>query len=265
MKILVINGGMRLGNTWKLTSLVKEYIKSLDKEIDFEELHLKDINLPFCLGCSLCFRKGHEYCPHNQQIQLVMDKIEESDGIIFSAPTYYMQMPALTKNFIDHLSFMFHRPRYFSKKALVISTTGGVGAKKATNYMSATMIGWGFNRCYQLPVSAISWNDYHPKESDKRKSFTTARKFYADLVSGKLHVPSFSALIPYNLFRGMSFDYRKGTKYEIRDGSFWEETGLIDKTYSPMVPLPVYKKLFGNMFYLLAKMISKRMIVTYKK
>ena len=245
--------------------LVKEALISISREIDFEEIHLKDLNLPFCLGCSICFRKGHNYCPHNNIMQSLMDKIEENDGVIFSAPTYNMQMPALTKNFVDHLCFLFHRPRYFDKKGLVISTTGGVGAANATKYMSGTLIGWGFNRCYQLPISAISWNDYQPTEKHIRKIHSVAKKLYNDFASKKLYSPSYSALIPYNLFRGMSSDYRKGKEYEMRDGSFWEENGRIDHAYSTKVPLPIHKRLFGNMFYVLAKNISKNMLITYRK
>lgn len=265
MKILIINGGPRLGNTWKLTMLVKEELKLISSKIDYTEIHLKDLNLPFCLGCSLCFRKGHEHCPHNNIIQSIMDKIQESDGVIFSAPTYNMQMPALTKNFVDHLCFMLHRPRYFNKKGLIISTTGGVGAKNATKNMAGTMKGWGFNRCYELSVSATSWNNYKATEKHKRNVQSVSKKFYEDLASKKLHPPSYSVLIPYNLFRGMSFDYRAGKEYEIRDGSFWEEGDRISGAYDSNVPLPIHKKLFGNMFYILAKNISKYMIITYKK
>lgn len=265
MKILIINGGPRLMNTWELTMLVKEEILSINNEVEFEEIHLKDLNLPFCIGCSLCFRKGHNYCPHNSIVQKVMDKIEESDGIIFSAPNNNFQMPALTKNFVDHLCFALHRPRYYEKKALIVSTTGGVGAKNATKSMAATMSGWGFNKCYQLPVAAISWDAYKPTEKQKIKARSLASKFYSDLASKKLHSPSYPVLIPYNLFRGMSFNYRKGKDFETRDGSFYEENERMNTVYSPKVPLTIPQKLFGNMFYLIGKKASKHMIVTYRK
>ncbi|KOF56399.1 MULTISPECIES: flavodoxin family protein [Clostridium] len=265
MKILIINGGPRRGNTWKLTMLVKEYLLLMSSEIEFTELHLKDLNLPFCTGCSSCFRKGHIYCPHNSIVQKIMDKIEESDGVIFSAPTYNLQMPALTKNFVDHLCFMFHRPRYFNKKGLVISTTGGVGAGNSTKNMAGTMKGWGFNYCYTLPISSVSWNNYEPTEKHKRKAEAAARKFYEDTASKKLHAPSYPILIPYNLFRGMSFDYVKGSEYATQDGVFWQEGNRLKKAYDAAVPLSIFKRIFGNMFYLLGRIMSKHMIVTYKK
>ncbi|MHB8061235.1 MAG: flavodoxin family protein [Ruminiclostridium sp.] len=265
MKILIINGGFRKGNTWSLVQQVKSYLQTLSKEITFEEIHLKDANFPFCTGCSLCFRKGHTFCPHNEIVQVIMDKIAESDGLIFAAPTYNMQMPAMTKNLIDHLSFALHRPRYFNKKAMIITTTGGVGAKNATKTLAGTLAGIGFNRCYQLPVNALSYNAYKPTDKHIKKSQNVSLKFYEDLASGKLHSPTLGALIPYNIFRAMSYDYSAGAEFETQDGHFWEDEGLIDTTYFPKVPLPIYKKLFGNMFYWIGKTMSKKMIVTYKK
>ncbi|MCR4655573.1 MAG: type II toxin-antitoxin system RelE/ParE family toxin [Lachnospiraceae bacterium] len=66
------------------------------------------------------------------------------------------------------MAFLLHRPRYFTKKALIISTTGGVSAESTIKALAATLPGWGFNKCYQLPVTALSWNDYKPTKKDLR-------------------------------------------------------------------------------------------------
>ncbi|NLY92146.1 MAG: NAD(P)H-dependent oxidoreductase, partial [Firmicutes bacterium] len=105
MKISVINGSPHKGNTWRLTEIVMAQIKGLDKTVEFTDIHLSACNIPFCTGCSLCFRKGHRFCPHNQYIQPIMEKIEESDGVIFAASCFQGAVPALGKNFTDHLAF----------------------------------------------------------------------------------------------------------------------------------------------------------------
>lgn len=143
MRILIINGGPHKGNTWRLAEIVREIFYNFDKTIIFEEIHLSDIDLPFCTGCSNCFRKGHVTCPHNKIIQPIMDKIEESDAVIFSVPCFQGHLPGILKNFTDHMAFMLHRPRYFTKKALIISTTGGVSADSTTKALAATLPGWG--------------------------------------------------------------------------------------------------------------------------
>jgi len=64
MKILIMNGGPHRGNTWLLTEEAKRFLLEIDENILFKEIHLSDIGLPFCTGCSNCFRKGHRTCPH---------------------------------------------------------------------------------------------------------------------------------------------------------------------------------------------------------
>jgi multimeric flavodoxin WrbA len=260
----MVNGGYNKGNTWSLAELAKENLQKMDPDMEFDEIQLKDIDLPYCLGCSLCFRKGHGHCPHNAVIQGFMDKIEESDGIIFAAATYNMQIPALSKNLIDHMSFLLHRPRYFDKKALIISTTGAIGAKDATGYLAETFTGWGFNSCFQLPLASMSYNAYKPTTKDKQKCFSVTRRFYRALSAEMLKTPSFKALMPYNLFRGISRNYGPGSEYETYDGSYWDRTGLADKPYFPEIQLPVYKALYGNFCCWAGDKIGKHFVVTYR-
>lgn len=263
MRILIINGSTRRGNTWRLSEMVKEQIISFDNTVEFEEIHLSDCNIPLCTGCSMCFRKGHEFCPHNQYIQPIMNKIAECDGVIFAASCFQGAIPAIAKNLTDHLAFLLHRPRYFDKKALVISTTGGVSASSVTKSLSNTLPGWGVNKCYQLPIVALSWNNYQPTEKHIKKVHKISKAFYRDLESRKLYPPKVGVLIPFNLFQAMCKTYAPGTEYETRDGIFWEQ--YAGMSYAPGIPLPIYKKIIGKLIYQVGKYLSPKMVVTYKK
>jgi len=263
MRILIINGSPHKGNTWRLTEKVKEQIESIDNTVKFEDIHLSECNIPFCTGCSMCFRKGHVFCPHNQYIQPIMDKIERCDGVIFAVSCFQGAVPALAKNLTDHLAFLLHRPRYFHKKALIISTTGGVSANSVTKSLANTLPGWGFNKCYQLPIVALSWNDYIPSEKHIKKAYKISNVFYMDLKLKKLHSPKIGVLIPFNLFQAMCEEYAPGTKYETQDGVFWKQ--YVGMRYAPGVPLPIHKKMFGKLIFQIGKYLSPKMIVTYKK
>jgi len=265
MNYLIINGSPHKGNTWVLVEEIKKNITSLFPESIFEEIHLSDLNLPFCLGCSLCFRKGHEHCPHNKIMQNIFDLIDWSDGVVFSATTFNMQPNALTKNLIDHLCFMLHRPYFFTKKALVVSTTGGVGVNKVVKYIAGTLRGLGFNKCYELPVASNSWNAYSINEKIRARCGKIARTFHNDVASMKMYRPTWLILIPYNLFRGMSLSYVKGTEYEYMDGVHWTDPVRAKSTYDPAIPVPFYKKAFGSLFYAIGKIASKFVRVTYRK
>ena len=171
MNYLLINGSPHKGNTWLIVEQLKKEILSLAPKSNFAELHLSELDLPFCKGCSLCFRKGHEYCPHHNTMKTILDQISWADGVIFATTTFNMQPTALTKNLIDHLCFLLHRPFFFTKKALVVSTTGGVGADKAVQYIAGTLRGLGFNKCYELPVVSSSWNAYQIEEKTRFQEY----------------------------------------------------------------------------------------------
>ena len=265
MKYLIINGSSHKGNTWKLAELIRKSIEQISPESSFEEIQLGELELPFCTGCSLWFRKGHQYCPHYSIMKTLIEKIEECDGLIFSVTTFNMQPTAMTKNLIDHFCFMLHRPHFFDKKAIIVSTVGAVGGKQAVKYLAGTLKCMGFNRCYRFPLSSYSWNNYNPDIKAKTKCRKLAFKFHKDVSSRKMLAPSFEVLIPYNLFRGMSIWYAKGTEYETEDGVYWVDPQRAKYTYDKSIPVPLIKKIFGYIFYHLGKTIGKFAIVTYKK
>lgn len=265
IKYLLFNGSPHKGNTWKLVELIHEQLQKISPESIFEEVQLSDLNLPFCTGCSLCFRKGNEFCPHYKIIKKIIDKIDESDGVIFAMTTFNMHPNALTKNLIDHLCYMLHRPYFFKSKAIVITTTGGVGAKNAINYFTGWLKGIGFNYCYKLAIASYSWNDYKINKGTEVNCLKLAGQFHKDVSSKKMHTPSLAVLIPYNLFRGMSLGYVKGTDYETQDGVYWINPLRRKSIYDPSIKVPFYKKIFGSIFYIIGKLGSRFITITYKK
>jgi len=47
---LIIHGSVRKGNTYKVTQIVKEYIKGKEN-INIEEVFLGKIDFSFCISC----------------------------------------------------------------------------------------------------------------------------------------------------------------------------------------------------------------------
>ncbi|MFA9379957.1 MAG: NADPH-dependent oxidoreductase, partial [Acetanaerobacterium sp.] len=102
-------------------------------------------------------------------------------------------------------------------------------------------------------------------DKTKSKCEKLAKKFHDDVASTKLYPPSLLTLIPYNLFRGMSLSYIKGTDYEYMDGTHWTDPIRAKRVYDPSVPVPFYKRPFGNLFYLIGKIATKFFVITYRK
>lgn len=267
MKYLILNGCPRKNNTWKIVQIAVEQIKKIYPDSEFEEICLIDEKLPFCTGCSNCFRLGHEKCPHYSIVGNIIEKIDRADGVIVCSTTYNWKETSILKNLFDHFCFMLHRPHFYHAKALVITTTGGTGGGKSAKSIASTLTGIGFNRCYQLSFGAISWNAYEPKAKAVVKTQKIAERFAKDVRSGKLYSPSLLLLMPYNIMRGMGQHYTVKSEYPTQDGTFWTDPKRKDYAYFPEVHLPLLKKLFGKVFYILGKKLGgmKSMQVTYKK
>lgn len=134
MKILVIIGSPRKGNTYRAAQRVEDVMRSLG-DVEFEYLMLRDVKLEPCRGCHACFEWGEERCPVRDDAPAVGEKMHDADGVIFASPVYGLAATALMKNFIDRFSYTFHRPRFFDKKALLLATAGAVGEKDVLDYL----------------------------------------------------------------------------------------------------------------------------------
>ena len=164
MKILIIHGSPRRGNTWKILNKVKEKINE-EIDADYEIIELSKMKITMCTGCFNCILKSEEKCPHYESIKYINDKITWCDAMIITSPVYSLQISGQLKNFIDHMSYNFHRPKYFNKKALIITTTGGVRAKEIANYIKEVLTFWGINTTYKLP---IVYRDNNLEKYDKQ-------------------------------------------------------------------------------------------------
>ncbi|MBQ6100176.1 MAG: NAD(P)H-dependent oxidoreductase [Methanobrevibacter sp.] len=235
MKYVIINGSPRKKNTWMM---VKQAQKNIDGE--FEEIHLFEEDIPFCKGCYNCIMHGEQYCPHKNQIQPIVDKLKDCDGIIIACPVYALNVTALLKNFLDHTAYIYHRPEFFTKKALIMVSTAGAGDKKVAKYLDETLRHWGVNKVYKVNMACGGKDELETEDIDK-----TSRKFNDDVKSKKLHSPKFNDVIFYNVWRAMA-KREDGIPADIE---FWHETGLVEYDFSPDIKLGIIKKIFAKIMF----------------
>lgn len=241
MKYLIINGSPRRKNTWKM---VKQAESNLEGE--FEEIHLMNENIPLCKGCYNCIMESEEKCPHSDKIQPIIEKIKSSDGIIIACPVYAMNVTALLKNFIDHTAYLYHRPEFFTKKALTVVSTAGAGDKDVAKYIDETLRHWGVNKTYKI---TYRWGD---KESiDAGAIDKVAKRFNDDVKSGKLHNPKFGDIIFYNVWRSLA---ACDSPLEV-DKNYWFDTGLVYQDFAPEVRLNIVKKIFSKLMFFILKRV----------
>lgn len=230
MKICIIHGSPRKkGNT---ALVVEQVITHLDQFEDntYTYFYLNNDTLSFCNGCYNCFFKGEETCPHNHQIQPIIDAMIEADGVILTSPVYVMGESGQIKTFMDHLAYQYivHRPKevLFKTIGLAISTTAGAPTKPALKCIRKNMRFWGFSRTIGLGLSLyeMSW-DKAPKSKQKafkKHTRKTAIKFY-DLMKKRQR-------ITFNPFRSFWMGFikkmRKGEADSL-DKRYWIEKGWV--------------------------------------
>ena len=226
MKIVMINGQNHKGSTYNIGRLLAKKIGS-DKDI-VEFFLPKDLN-HFCLGCYTCIDDDTK-CPFYEEKNRIMKEVEEADILIFTTPTYCLRASAPMKSFID-LTFnywMSHRPRkcMFNKKAVVISTAAGRGAKKAVKDVSDALFYWGIPCIveYGICIQAMNWDGVSEKKKQKIEKDTTR---IAQRLSRKKRVKAgIKTKAMFSLMRMMQkADLGSGEA----DRLYWEKSGWLGK------------------------------------
>ena len=226
MKIVMINGQNHKGSTYNIGRLLAKNIGS-DKDI-VEFFLPKDLN-HFCLGCYTCIDDDTK-CPVYEEKNRIMKEVEEADILIFTTPTYCLRASAPMKSFID-LTFnywMSHRPRkcMFNKKAVVISTAAGSGAKKAVKDVSDALFYWGIPCIveYGICIQAMNWDGVSEKKKQKIEKDTIR---IAQRLSRKKCVKAgIKTKAIFSLMRMMQkADLGSGEA----DKTYWEKSGWLGK------------------------------------
>ncbi|KLE16858.1 NAD(P)H-dependent oxidoreductase [Clostridium sp. C8] len=251
MRCTVIHGSPRRGNTWEVLNIAKDEMRKYG-EFEFKDIELGKENIPHCNGCFLCIYKGEDKCPHREKINYIVKEIEDSDFIIITSPTYSMQVSGLLKTFIDHMSYNFHRPKFFKKKALVITTTAGAGHKASSKYIRDILYYWGFNFVEIMPI-AYRAMVLSNKNVEKIKDISS--RFSKNILSEKLNKPKIKYIFMYNLWRRFG---EEPLEYGDADHRYWKNSGLSKHVYHPDINIGVWRGLVGKAAYNIVGMGDKK-------
>jgi len=237
MRVVIIHGSPRKGNTYEATQKVMAHMRQ-HGDVEFTEFYLPKDLPEFCRGCFNCFFSGEDKCPHAKYAQPIAQAMDEADGIIFASPVYAMQLSGGMKTLLDHLAYVYmnHRPRYMRKKALVIATTAGAGLGNCLKYIKQNLTLWGVNKVYTLGVQmqAMGWDDMESgrKAKAELRIGRVAKIFYADLASRHLHSPSLVQVVMFNVSKAMNISYDDGSK----DKQYWLTQGWLESKCRYHVP-----------------------------
>lgn len=103
-KVLIISTSLRGGSNSDI--LAKECENGArEAGHDVEYISLKGKDIKFCIGCLACQTKGN--CVLNDDVAEIMDKVKNSEVIIFATPIYYYEMCGQMKTLLDRLNPLY--------------------------------------------------------------------------------------------------------------------------------------------------------------
>ena len=101
MKILVLNGSPKKENsdTLRITRAFLDGMSDAAPQ-EIELIHVIDRHIEYCTGCFSCMRSGGG-CIHDDDMKTILERMLESDLLLFSFPLYCYGMPAPLKALVD--------------------------------------------------------------------------------------------------------------------------------------------------------------------
>ena len=247
MKVTAFIGSARKKHTHTAT---ENFLKNLQTygDVEYELVPLNEYNLKICKGCKLCCDKGEELCPLKDDRDLLLQKIEESDGVIFASPNYSFQVSGLMKVFLDRFGFLFHRPRYFGKTFTSIVAQGVYGGNKIIKYFN--FIGKALG-CNVVKGSCIKTLEPMSEKQEIKINKTIdkhSKKFYKRLVKKEFPIPSLFDLMIFRLSRS---SIKNQLDENFRDYNYYMDKGWFESDFFYPVKLNPLKKLTGKLIDIL--------------
>lgn len=237
LKITAFIGSARTGYTLRAVQQLQEKLQALGR-VDFEIVPLGDYRIKICRGCKVCFERGEEHCPLQDDRDRLIEKMTSSDGVIFASPNYSFHVSSLMKSLIDRLSFNLHRPCFFGKISTSIVVQGMYGGGKIVKYLDFVSKGMGFNN-----VKGICMKTIEPMSDRDRRKFDAAltelaRRVHRGLAKPPFPKPGLFALMIFRIsrtkIRCMLDEGNRDWRYYLQQGWFDSDFYYPTRLSAPM-------------------------------
>lgn len=118
-KVTIISTSLRKNSNSEI--LAEEFIKGAKiSGNDINYINLKNIKMGFCIGCLSC-QKTHKCVLKDDITKEMLEKICNSDVVVFVTPVYYYAISGQLKTFIDRMNPIYNM-KYKFEDVYVIST-----------------------------------------------------------------------------------------------------------------------------------------------
>ena len=113
MKVLILNGSPRKGNTVTAVNALKAGMDTAGK-FEIKEIIANNVEVSPCIACLAC--NCNSRCVFEDDTNDIMDAIEEADAVVFATPVYWWGVTSQLKLIIDKMYCCFENLDIQNKK-----------------------------------------------------------------------------------------------------------------------------------------------------
>ena len=240
MKIVFLTSNFRTnGNTARITALFEKELAAVAARegvpLKLVRIQLGHLDIRACRGCRVCFDRGEEKCPQQDDLLATWDKIRQADGVFAASPVYVEDVNGIMKTWIDRMAFNCHRPAFAGKSAFILTTSGSGASRHARKTIGAALSTWGIviagERNFRMGALMDSAEIEAKYGGAIRKA---AAKFFREVRENEVPDPSFYSLIAFKVQQKF---WLKNEKYcDTVDFRYWQENGWLRKGCRYYVP-----------------------------
>ena len=107
-KVIVLSSSPRKGGN--SDTLCDKFIEgAVSAGHDAEKIFLREKAIHPCMGCGYCTNNNYSGCAKADDMDIILDKMMNSDVIVFATPVYFYTMSGQLKIFIDRMCAQYTR------------------------------------------------------------------------------------------------------------------------------------------------------------
>ena len=243
IKILAIMGsGRKNGNTSRISQQVHARMVEIAAQkgvaMEWETIYLVDEDIGPCQGCRACMDRGEEKCPLKDNFLAMKGRMQSAHGVLVATPVYVDDVSGLTKNWIDRLGHVSHRPEFAGKCAYSIATSGISPANHTLGTLTQALTTWGFTVAGQRGfITGARMETAEIQARYRREILKVAQSLFKAIYERRFENPSFRSLLTFKIQQ--RYWQRAGQKSDLQDFidyRHWKERGWLEPSTTYYIP-----------------------------
>ncbi len=131
-----------ISSSGRKASYSKRIVKNILEEsgIDYEMIHLAELDIKGCLGCLKCAKNNK--CVQNDDFQAIVNKINEADALVFGGSNYYGVLNAIGHVFWERTFSLRHRESFLfaGKLGIAVGLNRDSDKQESTKFIEKMML-----------------------------------------------------------------------------------------------------------------------------